>query len=1251
MLSCFPRFFAPPAICVWLGCLGVMTPAGAEWQPPFPDRTPTGDAGGEWELVDPYPAARFLAPVRLVPMPSHGEEMMAVVCKSGTIWSQNVAPGNNDSPQLILDISDRTQDAESNGMLGLAFHPEFGNPSSADGGFIYVRYAYSPDRSLGAGAGASAPSYQRLSRFDFDRETGMADPESELVYIQQFDRHAWHNGGDVIFDDDGFLYTFFGDEGGSYDSFDVAQKLDDRLFSGIVRIDIENDPTRSHPIRRQPRAISGRPDGWPASYTANYSIPDDNPWVDTSGGTLEEFWAYGLRSPHTAWLDRTNGKFWIGDVGQRAFEEVTVMGKGDNGQWPYREGLVAGAKSAPQDRLGTERPPSWVYGRQDGGCIIGGFLYSGGGFGGALDGKYLFADNNADWLRALDVTPSGEVTGSRHVTSVPHQAVRGSWEGPVSMAPGENGRVFVLQFNGPRSADGRILELVQGGASVPDPPGLLSQTGFFSDMNQQEAVDGPVAYEVVSALWSGGAEEKRWVWLPPTANSGPAGKIGFDPDSAYAFPEGSVLIKHFGFSDGAVPVETRFMVRTGDERWYGLSYRWRADGSDADLLGFEEEGTEANFQVVDGSGTRTQHWYFPSRRDCLQCHSDGAGATLGFRTHQLNFSPGGNENQLVSLSSKGIFDTQITPAMAETYSAGAGIEDFEATLEKRVLSYLDSNCSHCHSPAVGNGDFDARLTTPLLLKNLIGGAPVNAPGETPGEKIVAPGSPAQSLLHRYLVSDGSDQMPPLARNSIHQQASDLIGAWIAGLDPAEYPVSGVTYEYWEISDGVPYDVMPDIDNLVRQGSGISAGLDLGVRRQDDDFAVRFTGQFLARNSGVHQFFMSSEGAARIWVNGQTVIDDIRVHNSHQRQGSVWLDQGLHFFEVDYYLGSGIPVLDIDVARPDEVRDNIGAGDILRNSIPLGIPPVTDGMVSRLDASSLTGLDNFQEPALSYWEDESDAGNAATLVPGTSAPTLNVGFFPWGTAPAVRFTPGDSLELPALPLDGYSVFAVERYAGPSRERLITNSGSANWLFGFWDGSNAMYNGEFVGSTFGADTHWYLHSGTSGEVSEFYVDGLIAGAGGGDIVPEKITFNGWNPDERSHAEIAEFILYDRPLTTDERQEMERYLYAKWLDPLGSGIPGDEAPEALARAVFGASDPLDYFELPDGSPGLQFTYRPDIPNVHFQLEVSEDLEVWERADSAYSSEILESGRILTKFKLARGGGAAAPRIFARLGLSWIP
>ena len=1170
----FPRSIkitVTASVCAWMVCSGVVGSAAAEWQPPFPDRTPTGEAGGEWELIDPLPNARFLAPVRLVPMPSEGEEMMAVVCKSGTIWSQNVSPGNDHTPQLILDVSERTQDAESNGMLGLAFHPEFGDPSSDSGGYIYVRYAYSPDRSIGAGAGANAPSYQRLSRFEIDRETGIADPESELVYIQQFDRHAWHNGGDVIFDDEGYLYTFFGDEGGSYDAFDVAQRIDDRLFSGIVRIDVENDQSRSHPIRRQPRAISGRPDGWPESFTANYSIPDDNPWVDSSGGTLEEFWAFGLRSPHTAWLDRTNGKFWIGDVGQRAFEEVTVMGKGDNGQWPYREGFARGLKPAPQDRVGTERPPSWVYGRQDGGCIVGGFLYSGGGFGGALDGKFLYADNNADWLRALDVTPSGEVTGNRHIASVPHQAVRGAWEGPVSIAPGRDGRVFVLQFNGPRSGDGRILELVQGGASIPDPPALLSQTGFFTDLENLVTVNGTESYEVISALWSGGADEQRWVWLPAASTGDPTEKIRFNPEGAYDFPAGSILIKHFGFSGGAVPVETRFMVRTVDERWYGVSYRWREDGSEADLLGFEEDGIEANFEVADGSGTRSQHWYFPSRQDCLQCHSDGAGGILGFRTHQLNFSPEGNENQLISLSAKGLFDTEITPAMAETYDAGAGLEDFEATLEKRVLSYLDSNCSHCHSPVVGNGNFDARLTTPLLLKNLIGSAPVSAPGEIPGEKIVAPGSPSQSLLHRYLVSDGSDQMPPLARNQVHQQAADLIGAWIAGLDPAEYPVSGVTYEYWEITDGVPYDVMPDIDNIVSQGTGISAGLDLGVRRQDEDFAVRFTGEFLVRNSGVHQFFMTSEGAARIWINGQTVIDDIRVHSSHQRQGSVTLDQGLHTFEVDYYLGYGIPALDIDVARPGEVRDNIGAGDILRNSIPLDVPPVTDGMISRLDASSLTGLDNFEEPALTYWNDQSDSGNAATLVPGRSAPTLKVGFFPWGTASAVRFTPEDSLELPAIPLDNYSVFAVERYAGSSRERLITNSGETNWLFGFWNGSNAMFNGEFVGQAFDADNQWYLHSGISGSVGEFYVDGLITGAGGGGSIPEKIAFNGWNSDERSHAEIAEFILYDRPLTIDERQEMERYLYAKWLDPLGPGIPGDEAPEALVRAVFGTSNPL--------------------------------------------------------------------------------
>ena len=250
--------------------------------------------------------------------------------------------------------------------------------------------------------------YMRLSRFNLAEGANTIDPNSEYVMMQVFDRHDWHNGGDMFFHPDkGFLYLVVGDEGAARDSYGVTQQIDKWLFGGVLRIDVDQRGGNiSHPIRRQPQNAGTPPAGWPSSFTQGYYIPNDNPWLDPDGGILEEFYAIGTRSPHRMTFDESTGEIWIGDIGQGAKEEINIVAKGDNLQWPYREGDQNGFTSMPNPLIGNDKDPIFAYPRSFGRCVIGGFVYRGNRYP-ELKGKYLFGDHETQNVYTLTKDSNG----------------------------------------------------------------------------------------------------------------------------------------------------------------------------------------------------------------------------------------------------------------------------------------------------------------------------------------------------------------------------------------------------------------------------------------------------------------------------------------------------------------------------------------------------------------------------------------------------------------------------------------------------------------------------------------------------------------------------------------------------------------------------------------------------------------------------------------------------------------------------
>jgi uncharacterized repeat protein (TIGR03806 family) len=718
-------------------------------------------------------------------LPQPGSNRLWVIGRQGHVYSFVNDPDTT-AQTVVLDLSAQTQGMGDCGLLGFAFHPDFGKAGSPNRNFVYLYYNYSPAPYTGGGLLTYLNSFNRLSRFTLPDGATTIERASELVLINQFDEHASHNGGDMYFGADGFLYLTNGDEGAFNDDYNNAQRLDGGLFSGVLRIDVDRDATRSHPIRRQPRGATPPP-GWPGTYSQGYFIPNDNPWLDPGGGILEEFYAIGLRSPHRMSYDAVSGTTFIGDVGQDAVEEVDLLAKGANFQWPFREGNIAGAKSPPAVVRGASTPPLYAYNHSAGDtCVIGGYVYRGSDYAAELGGDYIFGDNTSGiiWSMVWD-------QGAPRLTQLTSVNAAGRVLGGFGVD--QRNELYMMTVG----TAGTILKLTRP-APIPQPPATLSATGIFSNLATLAPAAGVIPYDVNSPLWSDGATKKRWIALPN--NGAPydaAETIAFASSSPWRFPAGTVFIKHFELPiDARDPLhvrrlETRLLVLDSTGGIYGVTYKWRADNSDADLLptSLTEDVSLTN---ADGT-THTEQWYYPSRENCQTCHNSTAGFVLGVKTAQLNGTftyptTGATDNQLRTWAKIGMFGNPP----ADTEIAGlpkmAGLADTNASTESRARSYLDANCAQCHRPGGARGLWDGRFETPLAQQGIINGAVLNSLGIADA-RVIAPGRPDRSIALLRMNALDSTKMPFLAKNVVHAAVVDLFGEWIASFanDPLPSP--------------------------------------------------------------------------------------------------------------------------------------------------------------------------------------------------------------------------------------------------------------------------------------------------------------------------------------------------------------------------------------------------------------------------------------------------------------------------------
>jgi uncharacterized repeat protein (TIGR03806 family) len=312
-------------------------------------------------------------------------------------------------------------------------------------------------------------------------------------------------------------------------------------------------------------------------------------------------------------------------------------------------------------------------------------------------------------------------------------------------------------------------------------PALLSQTGVFADLRSLRPTPGLLPYELVVPFWSDGAVKSRFVAIPD-------GKVSFSKTSEWHFPAGTVFVKTFELPiDARDPaakrrLETRLLVRTPEGGVYGVVYKWRADGDDADLL---SSSLTETVPIRGGDGTsRTQTWYYPSRKDCLSCHNAHAGGVLGLKTRQLNrtlqYPSGQLENQLLAWSDLQLFTEPLNRVDPDTLPRLAAADDTSRSLEDRARSYLDANCAQCHRPGGTVAYFDARFDTPPDRQNIVGG-PVLIDEGIDHPHVIAPHDIWRSIAYMRVNTLDDIKMPPVARETIDTRGVALLRSWIESL--------------------------------------------------------------------------------------------------------------------------------------------------------------------------------------------------------------------------------------------------------------------------------------------------------------------------------------------------------------------------------------------------------------------------------------------------------------------------------------
>ena len=712
------------------------------------------------EIPPDLPGPMSMEPIRVFPQLSFSQAVLLVelvdpddasarffhVSQSGAIQMfPNVPDPSPADLSVFLDVSDRVLNAGEQGLLGLAFDPDF-----FDNGEFYVYYS------------ASAPRRSVISRFTVPApHTGVADPASEEIILEIDQPFSNHNGGMIAFGPDDLLYISLCDGGGGGDPRGNGQNRK-TLLGSILRVDVRSTPDPGSGI--------------------NYVIPADNPFTASPPRKKfrAEIFAYGFRNPYRFSFDRLTGALYAADVGQARWEEIDVVRSGGNYGWRIMEGNHC---FKPASRCKPKRfvraIGEYSHGSNGGAAAVtGGYVYYGSEMP-EIYGAYVFGDFVSGRVMALrydgdKATPIVTLAStSLHISGLGQDST---------------GEVYLLDYFG-----GVYVIRPVGAPMTSSFPTRLSEMPalFAAGSGQGHTVSGIFPYEPEAKSWSDHAVTESYLALPDYDYAAPDyASIGYQDAGGWDFPDDTVIVQNFllpmdhGDPLGSLKrIETRLLYRHQGE-WHPFSFAWDDDEMDAVRL---PASVERPFTILDGGGQPVSYtWEYPNQDDCRQCHTPG-NETPGLMTAQMNHdflypSSGVVDNQLATYAWLNLFVPSL-PAAPDDLPRMPDPTDAGASLHDRARAYLAANCSTCHQPGGTAGtNLDLRWEAENSEMNAIGVTPKRGRLGIRRARIIKAGDPARSvLMERMITANPKHWMPPLGSRLVDDDGIALIRDWILSL--------------------------------------------------------------------------------------------------------------------------------------------------------------------------------------------------------------------------------------------------------------------------------------------------------------------------------------------------------------------------------------------------------------------------------------------------------------------------------------
>lgn len=652
------------------------------------------------------------------------------------------------------------------------FHPKF-----IENGYVYIGWN-------GPGTGVRKNKFSRITRYTM--RTQAIDVATAKTIIEW--ESDGHNGAVACFGTDGFMYVTSGD-GTSDSDMDVTGQSTDTLLSKVLRIDVD-------------REENGK----------SYAIPKDNPFADGKA-FLPETWATGTRNPWRIACDQKTGHIWIGNNGQDLWEMAHLVRPRDNYGWSVREGGHAFYESRKTNSLPLTKP-TIEHSHSEFRSLTGGLVYYGEKLP-ALNGVYLYGDYSTG--RIWGMKHDGTKATFHSELASPRLQITGF---------GINTRGELLICDHRSAGESGFYSLVPNSDTTPSKfPTKLSESGLFENVAQHQMQPGVVPYSVNAPFWSDGLHKQRYIALPGETT------IDYTRTRGWNFPDRTVIVKSFAFeTEEGNPksrkwIETRFMTKQGTD-WFGYTYLWNDAGTDAELI--PSGGLNKELKIQTATGQRTQVWHYPSRAECMVCHSRAANFVLGLCEIQMNKKHDYGtctNNQIRELEHLGLFKTNYTQEIdskprengeakglkgkpLDEYTKEHGQQenqraakesnlfgqplgklqamvdpfDTRQNLTLRAKSWLHTNCSSCHvESGGGNAAINLEFPTDLEGMRVLDVKPMHRTFDLTDAKLIAPGHPERSVLLKRISLRGPHQMPPLSTNRVDERGVALITEWIQSL--------------------------------------------------------------------------------------------------------------------------------------------------------------------------------------------------------------------------------------------------------------------------------------------------------------------------------------------------------------------------------------------------------------------------------------------------------------------------------------